>query len=83
MENFIKKVYSYIFKEDPAGYSKLNYIMDWSLEKKDDYHPKSLFLTTRYAVVLILESFEEILLMNKTSSDKIREKNFQAMGTLL
>ncbi len=46
--------------------------MDWSLSKKEEYHPKSLFLTTRYAVVLILESFEEIQLMNKTSSDKIR-----------
>ena len=34
LEDFIKKVYAYIFTEDAAGYSKLNYIVDWSMDKK-------------------------------------------------
>lgn len=58
LENFIKKIFSYIFRQDPSGTSKLNFILDWAMEKKNQYHPKSLILTTRYAVLLILDSFE-------------------------
>lgn len=57
LEKFIKKIFSHIFREDPAGSSKINFIIDWAISKKDDYHPKSLILTTRYAVLLILDSF--------------------------
>lgn len=82
LEAFIKTVYSYIFKEDPAAQSKFLFVLDWAEANLNDYQHWSLFLTTRLTILLILEAFEEHLVMN-VGNDQLIERNFQSFSYVL
>ncbi len=62
--------------------NKFTFLLEWAESKKSDYHPKSLFLTIRYALILVLETVEEELLMN-FENDTFMERNFQAITSVI
>ena len=80
LEGIYKSICEFIFREDPDATGKFSFIASWAHSKGDEYHPKCLFLTCRYMLLLLLESIEEYLVMNN-NNQKIMERNFQSLGT--
>jgi hypothetical protein len=82
LEEITKKFFAFVFREEPDSVDKFAFVVEWAGSKAKEYHAKCLLLSTRYVLFLILDAIEEDLFTN-SSNDKLMERNFQQLGSII
>ena len=60
LEELIKKLFSFVVREDPDSLDKFIFIIDWVQNKSStkEYEPRCLFLASRYIFFIIMDAIE-------------------------